>query len=147
MLSSFDSRDIHRGNIPAKLFYGSSYGYYQFNSAVYEKVKNLIKLRKSLPVMSNGKFEILKTKSKSNFAYIRKNKEQQVLVINNLSKHKLIAEISLPMDIILKNDGRIKQLKNLVNNDNINVNISLQNKTMHLRLAPYQVLWLDLSNN
>ena len=63
------------------------------------------------------------------------------------SKHKLIAEISLPMDIILKNDGRIKQLKNLVNNDNINVNISLQNKTMHLRLAPYQVLWLDLSNN
>ena len=147
MLSSFDSRDIHRGNIPAKLFYGSSYGYYQFNSAVYEKVKNLIKLRKSLPVMSNGKFEILKTKSKSNFAYIRKNKEQQVLVINNLSKHKLIAEISLPMDIILKNDGRIKQLKNLVNNDNINVNISLQNKTMHLRLAPYQVLWLDLSHN
>ena len=145
LLSAFDSRDIHRGNIPAKLFYGSQKGYYEFNSKVYSKVKNLIHLRKSLPVMVDGKFEILNTKSKSNFAYIRRNKQQQILVINNLSGEKLIAEVSLPMDIILKNDGHIKTLKNLVNNDNIKVNISLKNKTMHLRVAPYQVLWLDLT--
>ncbi len=144
LLSAFDSRDINRGEVPAKLFYGSTKGYYKFNSKVYEKVKNLIAIRKTLPVMTNGDFELLKTKSKSNFAYIRKNKDSQILVINNLSGEKLIAEVSLPINIILKNEGRITSLKNLVNGDDIKVNISLQNKTMHLRVAPYQVLWLEL---
>lgn len=144
LVSAFDSRDINRGMVPAKVFYGSTKGYYEFNSKVYAKVKNLIELRKKLPVMSNGDFEILKTKSKSNFAYIRKNKDSQILVINNLSKEKLIAEVTLPTNIILKNDGHITSLKNLVNNDNIKVNISLQSRTMHLRVAPYQVLWLEL---
>jgi len=144
LLSAFDSRDIHRGTVPEKLFYGSTKGYYEFNSKVYKKVKNLISLRKNLPVMSDGEFEIVKTKNKSNFSYIRKNKEQQILVMNNLSNEKLIAEVSLPTDVIFKNKGKITSLKNLVNNDNIKVNVSLQNRTMHLRLAPYQTLWLEL---
>ena len=144
LLSAFDSRDIHRGNVPQKLFYGSTKGYYEFNSRVYKKVKNLIALRKSLPVMVNGDFDILKTKLKNNFAYIRKNKDKQILVIHNLSKDRTVAQISLPTDIILKNGGSIKSLKNLINDDNIKVNISLQNKTMHLRMAPYQTLWLEL---
>ncbi len=144
LLSCFDSRDINRGNIPRKLFYGSEKGYYAFNSKVYKKVKNLIHLRKQLPVMSNGDFKLLNTKSESNFSYIRKNKNSQILVVNNLSKDKLIAEISLPSDIILKNKGHIKSLKNLINGDNIKVNISFKNRTMHLRVAPYQVLWLEL---
>ena len=32
LLSVFDSRDINRGNVPQKLFYGSTKGYYEFNS-------------------------------------------------------------------------------------------------------------------
>lgn len=144
LLSSFDSRDIHRGDVPQKLFYGSSRGYYKFNSKVYKKIKNLIALRKSLPVMSDGDFEILKTPTKSNLAYIRKNDKQQILVINNLSSEKLVAEIELPKSIILKNEGHISSLKNLINGDNIKVDISLQNKIMHLKLAPYQTLWLEL---
>ena len=144
LLSTFDSRDIHRGDVPKKLFYGSTQGYYKFNSRVYKKVKNLISLRKSLPVMADGEFIILKTKEKSNFSYIRKNSTKQILVINNLSDKRTVAEISLPVNIILKNNGRITSLKNLINNDNIKVNISLQNKTMHLRLSPYQSLWLEL---
>ena len=51
LLSYFDSRDIHRGEVPAKLFYGSTKDYYEFNSKVYKKVKNLIHLRKSIPAM------------------------------------------------------------------------------------------------
>ena len=144
LLSVFDSRDINRGNVPQKLFYGSTKGYYEFNSKVYGKVKNLIALRKALPVMANGDFEILKTKNKSNFSYIRKNKDKQILVINNLSKNKLIAQINLPADVIIKNKGKITSLKNLINNDNVKVNISLQNQTMNLRLAPYQTIWLEL---
>ena len=144
LLSVFDSRDINRGNVPQKLFYGSTKGYYEFNSKVYEKVQNLIALRKKLPVMVDGDFEILKTKDKSNFSYIRKNKEKQVLVIHNLSNKRLVSEITLPADIVLKNNGKISSLKNLINDDNIKVNISLQNRTMHLRLSPYQTVWLDL---
>ena len=144
LLSAFDSRDINRGEIPKKLFYGATKGYYKFNSKVYEKVRNLIQIRKSTPALVNGSFEILKTKSKSNFCYIRKLKNQQILVINNLSDDKLIAEITLPADIVLKNNGKITSLKNLVNNDDIKVNISLQKRTMHLRISPYQVLWLEL---
>ncbi len=144
LLSVFDSRDINRGQIPQKLFYGSTKGYYEFNSKVYKKVKNLIEIRKKYPVLVDGDFEILKTKSKHNFCYIRKNKDQQILVINNLSKDKLIAEITLPPTVVLKNNGKITSLKNLINNDDVKVNISLQNRTMHLRIAPYQVLWLEL---
>ncbi len=146
LLSVFDSRDINRGSVPRKLFYGSQYGWYAFNSKVYNKVKHLISLRKSLPVMSDGSFEILKTTSKENFSYIRKNKGQEILVINNLSKEKIVAEVTLPATTILKNKRKITKLKNLINGDNIRVNISLQNNTMHLRVAPYQVLWLDLSS-
>jgi hypothetical protein len=97
--------------------------------------------------MSDGSFEILKTTSKENFSYIRKNKTQEILVINNLSKNKIVAEITLPTTTILKNNRKITKLKNLINGDNIRVNVSLQNNTMHLRVAPYQVLWLDLGEN
>ena len=144
LLSYFDSRDIHRGELPEKLFYGSTKDYYEFNSKVYKNVSNLIKLRKSIPAMARGEFIPLNTKSPSNFAYIRKDKERQILVINNLSSEKLVAEITLPMNTILKNNGKITSLKNLVNNNDVKVNLSLKNKTMHLKVAPYDILWLDL---
>ncbi len=144
LLSAFDSRDIHRGEIPYKLFYGSTNNYYAYNSRVYKKVRNLIQIRKTLPVMTRGEFIPLKTKSPHNFAYIRKDKNQQILVMNNLSDEKLVAEITIPMNVVLKNNGRIKSLKNLINDDDIKVDISLKNRTMHLRVAPYAVLWLEL---
>ena len=144
LLSYIDTRDINRGKIPQKLFVGSTKGYYAFNSKVYKRVKNLIDIRKNTPVFTEGDFEILKTKSGSNFCYIRKMKDKQILAVNNLSKEKLTAEITLPPNIILKNNGKITSLKNLINGDDVKVNISLQNRTMHLRIAPYQVLWLEL---
>ena len=144
LLSYFDSRDIHRGAVPAKLFYGSSKDYYEFNSKVYKKVKNLIELRKSLPSMSRGDFTLLKTSSPANFAYIRSYKDEKILVINNLSGEKLVAEVTIPMDVVLKSDGHIDHLENLVNGDNVKVDVSLTNRTMHLRIAPYGVVWLRL---
>lgn len=144
LLSYFDSRDINRGAVPAKLFYGSSKNYYIFNSKVYKKVKNLIALRKSLPSMSKGDFTLVKTASPHNFAYIRSYKDEKILVINNLSSEKLISEITIPMEIVLKSDGHIDHFTNLVNGDNVNVDVSLKNRTMHLRIAPYGVVWLKL---
>ena len=145
LLSYFDSRDIHRGAVPAKLFYGASKDYYEFNSKVYKKVKNLIAIRKTLPSMSKGDFTLLKTASPSNFAYIRSYKDEKILVINNLSDEKLVAEVTIPMEVVLKADDKhITTFKNLINDDDVKVNISLTNRTMHLRVAPYGVVWLKL---
>ncbi len=145
LLSYFDSRDIHRGAVPAKLFYGASKDYYEFNSKVYKKVKNLIAIRKTLPSMLKGDFTLLKTSSPANFAYIRSYKDEKILVINNLSGEKLVAEVTIPMEVVLKSDGkRIDEFKNLINDDNVKVNVSLTNRTMHLRIAPYGVVWLKL---
>ena len=143
--SYFDSRDINRGAVPAKLFYGSSKDYYAFNSKVYKKVKNLISVRKNLPSMSRGDFTLLKTKSPSNFSYIRSYGDEKILVINNLSDEKLIAEITIPMSVVLgAEDNKITSFKNLINGDDVKVNVSLKNRTMNLRIAPYGVVWLKL---
>ena len=88
---------------------------------------------------------MLKTKSPSNFSYIRSYEDEKILVINNLSGEKLIAEITLPMNVILgAEDARITSFKNLINGDDVKVDISLKNRTMHLRIAPYGVVWLKL---
>ena len=142
--SSYDSRDIHRGNVAKKLFLGSTKGYWEFNSKVYSKVQNLISLRKNLEVFANGDFEILKTESNFNLSFIRKNKDKQILVINNLSNRKLLTDISIPKNYIPKEKGTITSLKNLINDNNIKVNLSNQNNKLHLKLSPYQTVWLEL---
>ncbi|MBP3821783.1 alpha-glucosidase C-terminal domain-containing protein [bacterium] len=142
LISAFDSRDINRGPIPKKLFYGSQKGWYLFNSKVYNNTKHLLKVRKSLPVMADGNFDILRTSSNNCLSYIRKDKTQQVLVINNLSKNKIYTDISLPITMLLKNNKRITRIKNLITNENIKISIS--DNSIHILLHPYQVLWLDL---
>jgi len=144
LLSAFDSRDINRGKVPQKLFYGSTKGYYEFNSKVYDRVRNLISLRKAHPVMTDGDFNILKTESANSFAYIRHNKKQKILVINNLSGRKLITDITVPKAYINTKEGSITTVKNLINNTEIKVNLSQDNNTMHLKLKPYQVVWIEL---
>ena len=37
-----------------------------------------------------------------------------------------------------------KIAKLLINNDDIKVNVSFQDRTMNLRIAPYQTIWLEL---
>ena len=83
---------------------------------------------------------------KSNvFHYLNKHKDEKILVINNLSGEKLIADITIPVEVVLKSDGKhIDTFKNLVNGDDVKVDVSLTNRTMHLRIAPYGVVWLKL---
>jgi len=142
LLSVFDSRDINRGPVPKKLFYGSQKGWYLFNSKVYNNTRHLIKVRKSLPVMADGSFDILKTSSNKCLSYLRKNQTQQILVINNLSKDKVYTDISLPLTMFLKNNKKITRLKNLLTGNNIKISIS--DNSIHILLHPYQILWLDL---
>jgi len=142
LLSTFDSRDINRGKVPQKLFYGSTKGYYEFNSKVYSRVRNLISIRKSHPVMTDGNFNIIKTESAASFTYLRDNGKQQIIVINNLSGRKLLTGITVPKTYL--NGKNITSVKNLINNTNIKVNLSPENNTMHLKLKPYQVVWIEL---
>ena len=56
-----------------------------------------------------------------------------------------IADITIPVEVVLKSDGKhIDTFKNLVNGDDVKVDVSLTNRTMHLRIAPYGVVWLKL---
>ena len=65
--------------------------------------------------------------------------------VNFISNEKLIAEITIPMSVVLgAEDNKITSFKNLVNGDDVKVNISLKNRTMNLRIAPYGVVWLKL---
>ena len=115
-------------------------------TTIFEKdiCSALISIRKKLEVFANGDFEILKTESNFNLSYIRKNKDKQILVINNLSNRKLLTDISIPKNYIPKEKGTITNLKNLINNNNIKVNLSNQNNKLHLKLSPYQTVWLEL---
>ena len=64
----------------------------------------------------------------------------------NLSSEKLIAEITIPMSVVLNaEDNKITSFKNLINGDDVKVNISLKNRTMNLRIAPYGIVWLKLN--
>lgn len=146
LLSYFDSRDIHRGEVPAKLFYGSSKDYYLFNSRVYKKVKKLISTRKALPLMAKGDFILLNTKLPQTLAYIRADKEKQILVVHNLSKESTTAEITLPLNIIFLKENSVTKsgkldLKDFIDDNNINV--SIKNKLMYLKMNPYETLWLE----
>ena len=75
---------------------------------------------------------------------LKSYKDEKILVINNLSGEKLVADVTIPMDVVLKSEGHIDHFENLVNGDDVKVNISLTNRTMHLRIAPYGVVWLKL---
>ena len=146
LLSVFDSRDINRGPVPKKLFYGSQRGWYIFNSKVYYNTKHFLDVRKSLPVMTDGELDILRTSSKNCLSYIRKNSTSEILVINNLSKNKIIVDIPLPITTIIKNNRKITRLRNLLTGENVRVNVTFPDNTIHMLLAPYQVLWFDLSD-
>ena len=59
----------------------------------------------------------------------------------NTTKEELLIKKTQNKEVsreIAKNDIIVEGI------DDIKVNISIQNKTMHLKLAPYQVLWLEL---
>ena len=76
-------------------------------------------------------------------SYIRKNSTSEILVINNLSKNKIIVDIPLPITTIIKNNRKITRLRNLLTGENVRVNVTFPDNTIHMLLAPYQVLWFD----
>lgn len=146
LLSYFDSRDIHRGIIPSKLFYGSQKNWYKQNSKIYNNVKEMIDSRKENPAISRGNLNILKTKRQEVFAYTRTLKNDKILVINNLSNEKIIAEVDFPVNTIIKQGAKSLKFKNLLNNRDYKAEISITNRKIFIPLQPYEFLWLKAEN-
>lgn len=142
LLSYFDSRDINRGRVAAKMFYGSSKDYYEFNSKIYKKVKTLIKARKETLALSRGTFALLKTNSPSVFAYQRKFGNEKIIAINNLSNKRIEAEIELPLDLVLKQGVKRLEFKDIIDGDNMDLKIQTALRKVTINLKPYEYLWL-----
>lgn len=147
LLSYFDSRDINRGKIAAKMFYGSSKNYYEFNSKVYKHVKRIISARKMSDVMRRGDFELLKTNNPSIFSYQRKTKDETVIVVNNLSDKKFDAEIELPIDIIVKQGIKKIEFFDLIRQDKMDLKYNKITRKISLNLKPYQYYWLKVEKS
>ncbi len=143
LLSYFDSRDIHRGTIPQKLFYGSLKNWYTQNSKIYNNVKSMIAIRTQLPALSRGAFSLLKTKNKEIFAYTRIDKTHKILVVNNLSNKKIISEIDLPVNAVIKKGRKTILFKDLLNNRRYRADVSITNRKIYIPLQPYEFLWLE----
>ena len=144
LLSYFDSRDINRGAIAAKMFYGSSKDYYEYNSKIYRYVKELISIRKNCPALKRGTFTQLKTDKNSVFAYIRKYKDERIFVINNLSNKRSAVEVELPIDIVLKQGTKKLEFYDLIHQRSRDVKVSLVNRKITVYLRPYGYLWFRL---
>ncbi len=142
LLSYFDSRDINRGSIAAKMFYGSSKDYYAFNSKIYKKCAKLIKVRKENPCIKRGTMTQLKANHPSVFAYQRKLKDDRIIVINNLSKEKIDAQIELPIDFALKQGIKKLNFYDLIDENEKDVKVYFGAKKIALTLKPYEYLWL-----
>lgn len=141
MLSYFDSRDINRGPITQKTFEDAVNNKGTYNNMVYERVKQLIKVRKQYPVITRGSFVELKTKSPEVFAYVRATDEDRVVVINNLSDKKIKATVLFTDDNFGKK-GKDIYLKDLLTDKMIRAKV--ENKELSVRLNAYDALWLKM---
>jgi maltose alpha-D-glucosyltransferase/alpha-amylase len=146
LLSYFDSRDIHRGVIPSKLFYGAQKNWYKQNSKIYNNVSEMIEARKENIALTRGHLNVLKTKRQEVFAYTRDLKPDKILVVNNLSDEKIIAEVDFPVNTVLKQGTKSIKFKNLLNDRDYKAEVSLTNRKIFIPLQPYEFLWLKAEN-
>lgn len=143
MQTYFDSRDINRGAIKKRVFYNATRAENSFEGKVYKKVKQLIEVRKKYPVIARGEFSQIKTNSPEIFAYMRTLGDEQIIIINNLSEHRTVAELNIPNIPWWKKDDNV-YLLDLLNNRKRRVNYSKPNKNLIMRLKPYDSVWFKV---
>ena len=112
-----------------------------YNNRVYERVKQLINVRKQYPVITRGSFVELKTKSPEVFAYVRATDTDRVVVINNLSDDKVKATVIFTDDNFGKK-GKDIYLKNLLTDKMVRARV--ENKELTVRLNAYDAMWLKM---
>lgn len=90
----------------------------QDSHSILNFYKKLIALRKNESAFTDGDFELILDNDPNVFAYLRKNSEQEYLVISNLSDGK--RTVTLPRKVVqnvwrtkLTNDNTLKISKNM----------------------------------
>lgn len=141
VISYFDSRDINRGPITKETFYKSMTDSKTLSGQIHKKTKSLIKARKTSSVIRRGEFKKLSSKNKDTFSYLRTLKNDNVVVINNLSKENSMNEVILPENV-LKSISKQDVLIDLISQKSIEFKI--ENNILKLNLQPYQSVWLEL---
>lgn len=146
LLSFFDSRDINRGSLSQQTFYDATKTTKTYSGKIFHKVQKMIALRKEIPALRRGSLTILKTDDPYIFAYIRNYKGEKYLIVNNLSDKRCTAEIELPADTLLKSMAHKDKvyLKNILNDEEFKLKLSLKDKKTRLLMYPYAVVWLKL---
>ena len=145
LLSYFDSRDINRGSLDKKSFYDAKDNAKTFSGKIYHKVKQMISLRKSIPALSRGNINFLKTEQSNIFAYTRSYQGEKYLIVHNLAGKRCVAEVELPAEILLKSDkSKYVKLTNVLNNQEFKLRVSIKDKKSRLLMYPYAFVWLKL---
>ena len=146
LLSFFDSRDINRGSLSQDAFYDATKTTKTYSGKIFHKVQKMIALRKEIPALRRGSLTILKTKNPYIFAYIRSYKGEKYLIVNNLADKRCTAEIELPTETLIKAIAHKEYvyLKNILNDEEFKVKVSLNDKKTRLLMYPYAVVWLKL---
>ena len=88
----------------APLIEDEVYGYAKTNVAaqqadpqsLYHTIKQMIAARKAHPVLGQGSYEFLETGNKSILAYLRRDQDEAMLIVCNLSGAEQTAVLSLP---------------------------------------------------
>ena len=146
LLSCFDSRDINRGTLTKRAFYDAASTTKTYSGKIFHKVQKMIELRKEIPALRRGTLTVLKTKTPYIFAYIRSYKGEKYLIVNNLSDKRFTAEVELPAEVLLKaaKNKQYVYLKNVLNNQEFKLKVSLNDRKTRLLMYPYAVVWLKL---
>lgn len=142
VISFFDSRDINRGPITRDSFYNALNNKDTFSGQIYTKTKNLIHQRKANEAMRRGEFVKLKAVQENIFSYVRALDDEQVLVVNNLSGKKSLAEIKLPGETI----SLVKAMncyRDLISGDKVKFT-KVTGTIYKIELEPYQSVWIKL---
>ena len=98
--------------------------------SLWSTIRAMINFRKQQPAFSTGSFEYLESGSNQIFTFLRKFKNETILVVNNLSAKQ--------QEVTLKISLENNQVKNILDGKAY----TIKNNELLLSLKPYEFLWL-----
>jgi maltose alpha-D-glucosyltransferase/alpha-amylase len=105
-------------------------------SSLWHAIRKMIMLRKAHPALGWGDFALAETGSQAVVAYWRRDAQERLLVVHNLSGQDQHVMITVPREAgttvldVLADTARPQA----------------RNERLELRLLPYQSLWLSVGN-
>ena len=132
------------GMFYAPVIQSGQFGFHQVNVAaqradpnsLWQAIRRMIQLRKAHPALGWGDFALAETGSQAIAAYWRRNPQERLLVVHNLSESDQNAQIPMPGEVGTSAQDVLAD-KAL---------FRAQNERLELHLHPYQSLWLSVGN-